>query len=106
MGILNQARGPRPTAQGSGSGEEGTGVSGAWPEAPSVGLARAPSFLPHPFPALLLAPFFARPLTLVPRSLFLHHTETLATQTIYLLSFPRFWTLSVSNGFDFCFDLF
>ena len=28
-------------------------------------------FLPHPFPALLLAPFFARSLTLVPRSLLL-----------------------------------
>ena len=39
-----------------------------------------PSFLPHPLPALLLAPFFARSLTLVPRSLFLHRTETLATQ--------------------------
>ena len=29
---------------------------------------------------LLLAPFIARPLTLVPRSLILNHTETLATQ--------------------------
>ena len=31
-------------------------------------------------PALLLAPFFARSLTLVPRSLLLNRTETLATQ--------------------------
>ena len=31
--------------------------------------------------ALLLAPFFARSLTLVPRSLLLNRTETLATQT-------------------------
>ena len=30
--------------------------------------------------ALLLAPFFARSLTLVPRSLLLNRTETLATQ--------------------------
>ena len=37
-------------------------------------------FLPHPLPALLLAPFFARSLTLVPRSLLLNRTETLATQ--------------------------
>ena len=33
-----------------------------------------------PLPALLLAPFFARSLTLVPRSLRLNHTETIATQ--------------------------
>ena len=47
---------------------------------PGVCLQAFPSFLPHPLPALLLAPFFARSLTLVPRSLFLHRTETLATQ--------------------------
>ena len=34
---------------------------------------------PHPFPDLLIAPFFARSLTLVPRSLLLNRTETLAT---------------------------
>ena len=39
-----------------------------------------PSFLPHPLPAPLLVPFFPRSLTLVPRSLLLNHTETLATQ--------------------------
>ena len=39
-----------------------------------------PSFLLHPLPALLLAPFFSRCLTLVPRSLLLNRTETLATQ--------------------------
>ena len=44
------------------------------------GERRKLSFLPHPLPALLLAPSFARSLTLVPRSLFLHRTETLATQ--------------------------
>ena len=31
-----------------------------------------PCFLPHPLPALLLAPFFAQSLTLVPRSLLLN----------------------------------
>ena len=35
-----------------------------------------------PNPALLLAPFFARSLTLVPRSLLLNRTETLATKAI------------------------
>ena len=39
-----------------------------------------PSFLPQPLPALLLAPLFARSLSLVPRSLFLNRTEMLATQ--------------------------
>ena len=39
-----------------------------------------PTFLSHPFPALLLAPFFARSLTPVPRSLLQNRTETLATQ--------------------------
>ena len=40
------------------------------------------SFLPYPLPALLLAPFFPRSLTLFPRSLLLNRTETLATQAI------------------------
>ena len=61
-------------------------------------------FLPHPLPlpALLLAPFFARSLTLVPRSLLRNHTETLATQAIlrhiqltsewcYVQSRPQEW---------------
>ena len=39
-----------------------------------------PSFLPHPFLALLLTPFFARSLTLVPCSRTETRTETLATQ--------------------------
>ena len=47
---------------------------------PGVCLQEFPSFLPHPLPALLLAPLFARSLTLVPRSLNLNRTETLATQ--------------------------
>ena len=47
---------------------------------PRVCLQAFPSFLPTPLPTLLLVPFFARSLTLVPRSLLLNHTETLATQ--------------------------
>ena len=47
---------------------------------PGICLLAFPSFLPHPLPALLLAPFFARSLTLFPRSLLLNRTETLATQ--------------------------
>ena len=39
-----------------------------------------PSFNPHTLPALLLAPFFARSLTSVPRSLSGNPTETLAMQ--------------------------
>ena len=37
-----------------------------------------------PLPALLLAPFFTRFLTLVPRSLHRNPRETLATQAIFL----------------------
>ena len=40
-------------------------------------------FLPNPLPAHLLAPFFGQSLTLVPRSLLLNRTETLATQAIF-----------------------
>ena len=47
---------------------------------PGVCLQAFPSFLPHPLPALLLAPLFSRSLTLVPRSFLLNRTETLATQ--------------------------
>ena len=43
-------------------------------------MKRNPKVLSHPLPALLLAPFVARSLTLVPRSLLLNRTETLATQ--------------------------
>ena len=47
----------------------------------SRGLPASVSFLSSaPLPALLLVPFFARSLTLVPRSLLLNLTETLATQ--------------------------
>ena len=45
-----------------------------------VCLQAFPSFPPHPLPAVSLAPFFARQLTLVPRSLLIDRTETLATQ--------------------------
>ena len=48
------------------------------------GEGRKEAFLPHPLPALLLAPFFARSLVLVPRSLLLNRTETLATQASVL----------------------
>ena len=44
-----------------------------------------PSFLPHPLPALLLRPFFARSLTIFPRSLLLNRTETLATQATVIV---------------------
>ena len=47
---------------------------------PGVCLQAFPSFLPHPVPALLLAPFFAQFLTLVPHSLLLKRAETLVTQ--------------------------
>ena len=40
------------------------------------GEGKVSSFLPHPLPGLLLAPFFARSLTIVPRSLLLNRTET------------------------------
>ena len=50
---------------------------------PGVCLQAFPSILPLPLPALLLAPFFARSLTLVPRSLLLDRTETLATQAMF-----------------------
>ena len=43
-----------------------------------VSVTRAVNF--HPLPALLLTPFFARSLTLVPCSLLLNRTETLPTQ--------------------------
>ena len=49
---------------------------------PGVCLQVFPSFLPHPLPTLLLAPFFARSLTLVTCSLLLNHTEMLAKQAI------------------------
>ena len=51
-------------------------------QTPGVCLQAFPSFLPHPLPALFLAPFFARSLTLVPRSLLLNRMETLATQAL------------------------
>ena len=48
----------------------------------SVSFITSVSPHPLPLPALLLAPFFARSLTLVPRSLLQNHTETLVTQAI------------------------
>ena len=41
------------------------------------------TFPPNLLPALLPAPFFARSLTLVPRSLLRNRTEKLATQAIF-----------------------
>ena len=55
---------------------------------PGVCLQAFPSFLPHPLPALLLAPLFSRSLTLVPRSFLLNRTETLATQAILFTILP------------------
>ena len=51
---------------------------------PRVCLQAFPSFLPQPLPALLLTPFFARSLSLVPRSLLLNRKETLDTQATIL----------------------
>ena len=48
----------------------------------SVSFITSVSPHPLPLPALLLAPFFARSLTLVPRSLLQNYTETLVTQAI------------------------
>ena len=42
-------------------------------------------------PKNLLAPFFARSLTLVPRSLLLNRTETLATQAMTLIVYKVFY---------------
>ena len=47
-----------------------------------------------PLPALLLAPFFTRFLTLVPRSLHRNPRETLATQAIFLRALSWAWTLT------------
>ena len=56
------------------------------PKNESGGRGRDVSFLSSPpLPALLLAPFFARSLTLVPRSLLLNRTETIATQARFTL---------------------
>ena len=54
---------------------------------PGVCLQAFPSFLPHPLPGLLLAPFVARSLTPVLRSLLLNRTETLATQATLQMDF-------------------
>ena len=62
---------------------------------PGVCLQAFPSFLPHPLPALLLVPFFARSLTLVPRSLLLNRAETLATQATSLLTQYLFSACSI-----------
>ena len=74
---------------------------------PGVCLQAFPSFLPHPLPALLLTPFFARSLTLVPRSLLLNRTETLATQANVRPPFHttrfRFMRTPTNQGFFFLF---
>ena len=56
----------------------------------------SPSFLPPPLPALLFTPFFARSLTLVPRSLLLNRTETPATQAT-ILEGTNSWYLHVDQ---------
>ena len=50
------------------------------PKNESGGRGRGRGRKETPLPALLLTPFFARSLTLVPRSLLLNRTETLASQ--------------------------
>ena len=62
---------------------------------PGVCLQAFPSFIPHPFPALLLASFFAQSLTLDPLSLLLNRTETLATQAIQGLN--REFTVCITD---------
>ena len=64
-----------------------------------------PSFLPHPLPALLLALFFARSLTLAPLFFLRNRTETLATQAMKV---PKFMfcqarTTQDSNFVNFSF---
>ena len=73
--------------EGEGEGKEwNSGMTGQVSgfQNPGVCLQAFPSFLPHPLPSLLLTPFSARSLTLVPRSLLLNRTETLATQASLL----------------------
>ena len=56
---------------------------------------------PHPLPALLLAPLFSRSLTVVPRSLTLNHTETLATRAkpkAFVSQGGKFSFLASNNG--------
>ena len=65
---------------------------------PGVCLQAFPSFLPHPLPALLLAPFITWSLTLIPRSLLLNHTEMLPTQAMLHSS----WCLKTHARSDTC----
>ena len=66
-----------------------------------VCLQAFPSFLPHPLPALLLAPFFPRSFTLLPRSLLENRTETLATQASVAWRFvTRQWRELSSGGLE------
>ena len=58
---------------------------------PGICLQAFPSFLPHPLPALLLAPLFSRSLTLVPHSFRLNRTETLATQASCKCTVFQIW---------------
>ena len=46
------------------------------------------NFLPHPLPALLLTPFFARSLTPVPRSLLLNRTKRLLRRLVVVERWP------------------
>ena len=66
----------KKSGEGGGGGEEGR------------------SLLPHPLPALLLAPFFALSLTLVPRSLLRNQKETIATRALGATKWD-----SISNEF-------
>ena len=70
------------TASSVGAGTQAWQAKWAVFKNPGVCLQASPSFLPHPLPALLLAIF-----TLVPRSLLLNRTETLATQATFFFFF-------------------
>ena len=73
---------------------------------PGVCLQAFPSFLPHPLPALLLAPLFSRSLTLVPRSFLLNRTETLATQAILFTILPDRDLFGSDVGQDWLYTVF
>ena len=65
---------------GFGRARNDTRAKKKWKRGEGRGRGRGSNPMAHPLPALLLALFFARSLTLVPCSLFWNRTETLATQ--------------------------
>ena len=67
------------------------------------GRGKGSNLMAHPLPTLLLEPFFARSLTLVPRSLRLNRTETLPTQARFMLITNSIDISLQSNGDVFSF---